>query len=884
MISLRSLLALVCYILMLSPLLGQAETPPLYPDQCRQNGGSNVCRPAAIAPTRYSYFAYDLGPIPPPAEHPIEGFGSLQEAQEHYARSYFGEDVCAVAWKTVENWAELSLYESSTLLNAKVSAGSECIDYIAHDVRITAIRPGICPTRFELGTASDGRYYCAGQDWVDNKNLGMPDDCAGNPCNVATGNKFQEETDFVVPAVGGLRFSRYYNSRVRVGSDYFNEHESFVGGWTHTYSRSIEYKEFEPGIYSAKAQRPDGRVLHYYRIRNHPTAGYNVAERLEPIMSADQIVGWKFYGDDDSVELYDGSGRLTSITDRHGWTQVVTYDASGLTVTDAFGRKVTLTQGPQSLTVTDPAGNAFVYRYSGNFRIDSVTYPDGTTRTYLYDEPSLNSSAKLVNALTGIIDENGVRYATWTYDLTGRVVSSEHAGGAEKVQLEYVLDQSENPLFTIVKDALGGSRTYSYNDGVRNGRVLSAGWVGTCPDCSHNISFKDYNGYDDLRQTYDQNGNSTTYRFDEWRHLEIYRNESGRVTETQWHPQFRLPTLVTEAKRITKYTYNDANGLLIEKRVTDRSNQKTRIWTYTYDDRLLKTVDGPRTDVADITKYEYDGKGNLAAITDALGKVTKFTSYDLNGRLLQMSDPNGLVTKFVYNSRGLLIQRTRGTETINYEYENTGLLSLIGFPTGATLKYKYDDAHRLTDIEAIDGERVRFSLNVVGQHEREEIFNSAGIRVQSKSATFNLAGKLLEAIDAYNLRTTYSYDANGNLQSVEDPLQRVVSLHNDQFNRVDEVTLGDGQSRIFTEFDEDDEIAAVVSPSGQRVEYTLDGLGNRKETYTPDWDAATLRNSYDAAGNMTTNVDFRGVTTTYVYDAINRLKKRARRDAHNADL
>ena len=33
------------------------------------------------------------------------------------------------------------------------------------------------------------------------------------------------------------------------------------------------------------------------------------------------------------------------------------------------------------------------------------------------------------NLLTGIIDENGVRFATWTYDSLARATSSQHAGG-----------------------------------------------------------------------------------------------------------------------------------------------------------------------------------------------------------------------------------------------------------------------------------------------------------------------------------------------------------------------------------------------------------------------------------------------------------------------
>ena len=39
--------------------------------------------------------------------------------------------------------------------------------------------------------------------------------------------------------------------------------------------------------------------------------------------------------------------------------------------------------------------------------------------------------------LTGIIDENGNHYATWTYDSQGRATSSQHAGGADLTKVAY---------------------------------------------------------------------------------------------------------------------------------------------------------------------------------------------------------------------------------------------------------------------------------------------------------------------------------------------------------------------------------------------------------------------------------------------------------------
>lgn len=805
---------------------------------------------------QFDYMAGELGEsydFP----HPQNGFVDITSAMAHYAKNYFGQPICNIEWKTREDWKLDGPYAAYATVSATVFAGSACIEHLPHPVYLSRNYPLSCPSGFEVIIQGDKSAYCRGEDWLDiDQNLGKPEECAGNPCNVATGNKFQAEIDFIVPGLGGLQFARYYNS----------DANSMVGGWTHTYSRRIEYKEFEPGLYSAKVYRHDGKVLHFYVSREGSFRNYHWIEWLAPYEA-----GWKFFAADGSVELYNASGQLISITDRNGWEQRLSYTGTALTVTDAYGRTITLDNATQPNTVTDPAGSIYQYKYGLSRKIETATYPGGVSRRYLYNEPAHTSGANLPQALTGLIDENGARYATWKYNSAGRAISSEHAGGAERVQLRYVLNEIGNPIMTEVRDSLGGSRNYSLE--IFDGRALPKGWTGTCSDCLNNASDRHYDGYGNVEEVTDQNGNVTQYVFDRAQHLELSRNESGRLIETQWHPVYRLPILVTELQRVTKYTYSDQNALLLEKQITDRLTEKTRVWKYMYEGRLLKTVDGPRTDIVDVTQYSYDVKGNLATITDAAGKITKFTSYDANGRLIQMSDPNGLITKFAYDGRGNLKQLTRGTEITTYNYDNASQLKLVTLPTGATFTYTYDDAHRLTDIQTDGGERMHFTLNAIGQHEREEVFDATNVLVQKKSATFTLGGQLHEAIDAYNQRVTQTYDANGNLLSTQDQLNRLVTLHSDAFNRIDEITLADRQSTIRTEFDNNDEVTAVVSPTELRVDYTLDGLGNRQRTDTTDWDAISKQNSFDDAGNMISNVDFRGVTTTYTYDALNRLKK-----------
>jgi len=59
---------------------------------------------------------------------------------------------------------------------------------------------------------------------------------------------------------------------------------------------------------------------------------------------------------------------------------------------------------------------------------------------------------------------------------------------------------------------------------------------------------------------------------------------------------------------------------------------------------LLRTIDGPRTDISDITTLYYDALGNLTDIENALSHTTTITSRDASGRPTGLQDANGLVT------------------------------------------------------------------------------------------------------------------------------------------------------------------------------------------------------------------------------------------------
>jgi hypothetical protein len=100
----------------------------------------------------------------------------------------------------------------------------------------------------------------------------------GNPINLGTGNKYQDEVDFVDPRNGLLTLRRAYNSQ---GFDV----TTLGRGWRHSFERSIYARTWINGTTlsgTAFARRPDGKS-YTYTLQTDGTwkTDADVVERLQ---------------------------------------------------------------------------------------------------------------------------------------------------------------------------------------------------------------------------------------------------------------------------------------------------------------------------------------------------------------------------------------------------------------------------------------------------------------------------------------------------------------------------------------------------------------------------------------------------------------------------
>jgi YD repeat-containing protein len=703
-------------------------------------------------------------------------------------------------------------------------------------------------------------------------------------------------------------------------------------GWRHSFARSLY---FSSGHSIIAITHSDGKTLYFNLVNDVWISDADVPDRLAEITDANGVLtGWRYtVAADDSVETYDATGKLLSIDDRSGHTQTLTYsdgtagakggyvlDASGnptttvlpagllLRVADVYGNALNFGYDASSSIVkmTDPSGGNYVYAYNAQSNLVSVQYPDGRSKTYLYENTTFR------NALTGITDENGVRYATYRYDTMGRAYDEDHGGSVGHYNLAYTTDASGNPVSTTVTDPLNTTRTYNFTTvlGVVKSTGVSQPGGSGCGAASSAMTY-DANG--NIASRADFNGNKTCYAYDLTRNLETARveglasgascpatlatytpapNTAERKILTEWSTSYRLPVKLTEAGRETTYSY-DTHGNLASQSVKDtvtnaiRTTGITTIYHPTVPGVIeQRSEDGPRTDVADTTVTDYyqpdencagghfGCRAQVRQITNALGHVTLISRYTAHGQPEEIVDPNGLVTTLSYDPRQRLTQRSVGSETTVYDYDFVGQLKQVTLPTGGVVRYDYDAAHRLTDIWDEENNHIHYTLDPMGNRIQEDVFDATATPVATRNRVFDALNRLWQDIGAVNAATgnrpvtTYGYDATGNLKTVQPPGQPVTNYQYDALNRLFQSTDALGGVSQYR-YDPLSQLTEVHDPRNVTTVYQVNAFGEQTRITSPD--SGTTNKTYDAAGNLKTSTDARGKQNTYSYDALNRL-------------
>ena len=705
----------------------------------------------------------------------------------------------------------------------------------------------------------------------------------GNPISVGNGIKWQWERDYDGAGAYPLTFVRTYNSAQTNGSVVGNK-------WTHTYQSSIHVAPSPLGsdstpqntVEAVLVTHGDGTYTQYVRRGSAYVPDTNIPEPLVRLVDGSgNTAGWEVTRFSDETEHYDAAGRLQWVRNRSGLRHNLAYNSAGqlTSVSDDFGRSLQLTYDPTSgqvATLIDPDNKVTRYGYDSNHNAGSVEYPDAKKRQYLYEDAILKSY------LTGIVDERGIRFATFAYDYRGRAVLSSHSGGAGKVALSY----GDNT--TTVTDAIGTQRTYSYVLINQRQYLLSVDQPCSAGCAAGSVSKQTFDGNGFVATQTDFNKNVTVLAHNA-RGLVTSRTEASgtpqaRTTSAQWHATYHLPSQITEPlpgglTRIDKYEY-DAQGNL--QTVTASAGADTRQWSYQSNARgQVLTAKSPRVDVTSVVSFSYDDStGNRVKVTDASHHDTLYTDYDVHGRLTGKSDPNGLLTTYRYDLRGRLksvAERSSASgpgETTAFDYDEAGQLIRLTMPDGSYLIYTYDDAQRLTDIADSVGNTVHYVLDGLGNRTKEDTKDPNQALAQTLTRVVDALGRIEQLRGAQAGETTrYTYDPLGNEASATDPLSHATTSKYDPLNRLKETNVLDStdpaHALIGYDYDVRDNLTSVIDPRQLMTRYAYSGFDELNTLTSPDTGVAQYQ--YDPAGNLTVQTDARGKRGVYAYDTADRL-------------
>jgi len=259
-------------------------------------------------------------------------------------------------------------------------------------------------------------------------------DTRGNPCSVSTGNKIDSFTDFQGSI---LSFKRHYNSLQTINRN------SIGAAWRHSFSENLEFDRI--GNPRALIWGNGNLVLITIIAQN-----FQIATKLNSVSDVNRIQQsgdeWHILRKNDNRHVYSNDGNLLRIERPSGDTTSLTYNGENLleTVTDQYGNSISFEYNERLISKANfPDGSYREYLYDDKQRLIGVVFPDITANssdnpvmTYHYED------SRFPYSLTGITDENGDRYATYSYDANGKAISTEHSQttnpiGQEKVELDY---------------------------------------------------------------------------------------------------------------------------------------------------------------------------------------------------------------------------------------------------------------------------------------------------------------------------------------------------------------------------------------------------------------------------------------------------------------
>ena len=544
---------------------------------------------------------------------------------------------------------------------------------------------------------------------------------------------------------------------------------------------------------------------------------------------------------------------------------------------------------------TNALGQATNYTYDSNGNVLSVQDIYGTV-AYTYNNfgQILTAQDRMSGVWTVTYDVNG--NTKTIKDPLNKITTLEYPATGNKGQPDSIKDARNNitkfkwfsvsGLLQEVEDPYNKKTNFTYDARGRTKTVTNA--------LNHITT---YNYFDDTQRKVEMiypNSDKITYNYNIRRLLESVTDERGKITNYEFDPAYRLTKITDPLGHYRQYGYDLMSNL------ASYTDPLGNVTNYKYDnfDRLSEVENPAATSGVTRLKetYSYDAIGRIKNYYDTANRPTQYSyndttrtntvidadsktttaKYNQRFQMIEVKDALNQVYQFDYDPLGRMTSQIRAAATMNYEYDAVGNRTKRTDYAGRITDYTYDNLNRLTKtLYNDDPSNPAPKLQSTYGYDEISRLVSAVNEVGTVSFNYDNRNRTISTTDVFGHIVAYEYQLTSTVNQTRLKLDGALySAYNfDDADRLSNIVNSEDSTTTAYGYDDEDKLTSRTLPNGITTTYEYDNIDRLKRLKDVS-STATLfdrQYGYDTASQIS-SINEPTNSRSFGYDPVNRLK------------